>query len=327
MIDAILEHNREFVENEGYREYTATKYPRFKTAVISCMDARLVHLLPAALGLEDGDVVLIKNAGGRMTDPYGETMRSMMVAIYELGVVDIMIVGHTDCGAQKISAKSMIGHMTDRGIPRETIEKLEEEADLDNWLAGFDSNEDDVHATYRALREHPLLPSDVRIHGFVIDIVTGELTRVVRSQHLEVAGHPVELRAGGRPYPYAGGRSGIHLRASRVAYQADVQPAAPGLGHVADHLVLVRHLQDDLLLTGVHPGIEGLPVLLLGPEGAFDGRVTDLGGHLALAHVQVRPDEDDHLVLLRGGENAERHGCSIAVRYLRIAPAQHVRTP
>lgn len=179
MIDRILSYNREFVENEEYHEYKATKYPRMKTAIISCMDARLVHLLPAALGLDDGDVVLIKNAGGRVTDPFGETMRSMLVAIYELGVEDIMIVGHTDCGAQKISAESMIGHMLDHGIPEDTIRRLEEDVDLDRWLAGFKTNEDDVHATYRALREHPLLPSDVRIHGFVIDVVTGELTRVI----------------------------------------------------------------------------------------------------------------------------------------------------
>ena len=54
MIGRILDYNREFVENEEYHEYTATKYPRMKTAVISCMDARLVHLLPAALGLDAG---------------------------------------------------------------------------------------------------------------------------------------------------------------------------------------------------------------------------------------------------------------------------------
>ena len=170
MIGRILDYNREFVENEEYHEYTATKYPRMKTAVISCMDARLVHLLPAALGLDDGDVVLIKNAGGRMTDPFGETMRSMLVAIYELGVEDIMIIGHTDCGAQKISAESMIRHMLERGIPEATIRRLEDEVDLDHWLAGFETNEDDVHATYRALREHSLLPPDVAIHGFVIDV-------------------------------------------------------------------------------------------------------------------------------------------------------------
>ncbi|MDO5862016.1 MAG: carbonic anhydrase [Thermoplasmata archaeon] len=179
MIDRILERNREFVDSGSYLDYTATKYPKFKTAVISCMDARLVHMLPAALGLEDGDIVLIKNAGGRLTDPFGETMRSLLVGIYELGVEDVVFIGHTDCGAQKISAATMIEDMKARGIAVETIRKLEDEADLDGWLAGFESNEDSVTASVRMLSEHPLIPSDVRIHGFVIDVVTGELTRVL----------------------------------------------------------------------------------------------------------------------------------------------------
>ncbi len=111
MMDWMMERNRHFVENEHYRQFCASKYPRFKTALVSCMDARLVHLLPAALGLEDGDVVHIKNAGGRLTDPYGETMRALLVAVYELGVTDVVFIGHTDCGAQKISAQGMIAHM------------------------------------------------------------------------------------------------------------------------------------------------------------------------------------------------------------------------
>lgn len=312
MIGRILGYNSEFVENGEYHEYTATKYPRMKTAVISCMDARLVHLLPAALGLDDGDVVLIKNAGGRMTDPFGETMRSMLVAIYELGVEDIMIIGHTDCGAQKISAESMIRHMLERGIPEATIRRLEDEVDLDHWLAEFETNEDDVHATYRALREHSLLPPDVAIHGFVIDVVTGELTRVVRSQHLEAAGHLVHLGLGGRAYPYACGRAGLHLGAARIGYQDGVEATAPGLVHVPDHLVLAGHLEDDLPLTAVHPAVEGLAVLLLGPERAFDRGMTHLGGDLALAHIEIGPHQDDQLVLLLRRENAECHGCSIA---------------
>ena len=316
MIDRILSYNREFVENEEYHEYTATKYPRFKTAIISCMDARLVHLLPAALGLDDGDVILIKNAGGRMTDPYGETMRSMLVAIYELGVEDVMIVGHTDCGAQKISAESMIRHMIERGIPEERIRKLEDEADLDRWLSGFENNEDDVHATYRALREHPLLPSDVRIHGFVIDIVTGELSRVVRSEHLEGTRHLVDLRLGGGAYTYASGGAGVDLRAAGIAYHHRIKTAAPGLGHVADHLILVRNLEDDLLLARIHPGVEDLAVLLLGAQGAFDGGMADLGRDLPLPHIEIGPHQDDELVLLLWSENAECHGISIDGPYL-----------
>lgn len=180
MIDEILARNREFTERGGRGGFRASKYPRMRAAIVSCMDARLVHLLPAALGLEDGDVVLIKNAGGRITDPYGETMRAVLVAIYELGVEDVMVVGHTDCGAQSISAETMTGHMRERGIPAETISALEKERDLDRWLSGFGRNEDDVHATCRILGEHPLVPDDLHIHGFVIDLADGGLTEVVR---------------------------------------------------------------------------------------------------------------------------------------------------
>lgn len=202
MIDTILERNRLFLEGEGHRGFGATKYPRLKTAIISCMDARLVHLLPAALGLEDGDVVLIKNAGGRITDPYGETMRAVLVALYELGVEDVMVIGHTDCGAQGISAEMLTRRMVDRGIPQETIDRLEKEQDLDVWLSGFGSNDDDVRATCRMLREHPLVPKGLRVHGFVIDVTTGGLREAVRGR--SILRSPVALsssEAGAGPMP------------------------------------------------------------------------------------------------------------------------------
>ena len=38
--------------------------------------------------------------------------------------------------------------------------------------------ESSVHETVRRLKEHPLMPKDVRISGFIMDSATGELTRV-----------------------------------------------------------------------------------------------------------------------------------------------------
>ena len=54
MIDEILKHNEDFVNNGSYLHYSAGKYPRKKLAVLSCMDTRLVELLPAALALKTG---------------------------------------------------------------------------------------------------------------------------------------------------------------------------------------------------------------------------------------------------------------------------------
>ena len=69
MIEEILKYNKEFVASEQYRKYETSKYPDKKIAIVTCMDTRLVKLLPAALGLRNGDVKMIKNAGGTITNP------------------------------------------------------------------------------------------------------------------------------------------------------------------------------------------------------------------------------------------------------------------
>ena len=82
----MLEYNRIFVDHEMYQRYETTKYPDRKIAILSCMDTRMTELLPAALGIKNGDVKLIKNAGGQITHPYGSVIFSLLVAVYELGV-------------------------------------------------------------------------------------------------------------------------------------------------------------------------------------------------------------------------------------------------
>ena len=62
MIEEILAYNKQFVENKGYESYITNKYPDKKIAILSCMDTRLTALLPAALGIKNGDVKMIKNA-------------------------------------------------------------------------------------------------------------------------------------------------------------------------------------------------------------------------------------------------------------------------
>lgn len=85
MLEEILAYNKQFVENKGYESYITNKYPDKKIAILSCMDTRLTALLPAALGIKNGDVKMIKNAGGVISHPFGSVIRSLLVAIFELG--------------------------------------------------------------------------------------------------------------------------------------------------------------------------------------------------------------------------------------------------
>lgn len=179
MIDDILEFNRHFVEDKGYEKYITSKYPDRKIAIVTCMDTRLVELLPAALGIRNGDVKIIKNAGGVISSPFSTAVRSILVGIYELGVEDVMVIGHSDCGAQHISGEEMIKLMLDRGISQRAIDMCRYfDIDFDQWLSGFETVERSVHESVKILKEHPLIPDDVRIWGFIIDSTTGKLTPV-----------------------------------------------------------------------------------------------------------------------------------------------------
>lgn len=119
MIDKILEYNGKFVAEKKYEQFITDKYPNKKIAIVTCMDTRLVELLPAALGFRNGDVKIIKNAGGTITNPFDSTVRSLIVAIYELGVEEVMIIGHTGCGVRGMDSAQMQHLMRERGIPRQ----------------------------------------------------------------------------------------------------------------------------------------------------------------------------------------------------------------
>lgn len=180
MIEQMLAYNQKFVEREEYKRFATSKYPDKKIAILSCMDTRLVELLPAALGIRNGDVKMIKNAGGMITGPFDSAVRSLLVGIVELGVEEVMVIGHTDCGVSHINADMMIRHLIQRGVSQDHIDMMRYcGIDFSAWLRGFDSVEDSVAETVELLRNHPLMPSDVTINGYLIDTTTGKLTPLV----------------------------------------------------------------------------------------------------------------------------------------------------
>lgn len=60
--------------------------------------------------------------------------------------------------------------MIERGIPQNTIDTLQNAGiSLYRWLNGFDNVVDSVRHTVQMVKNHPLLPSDVPVHGLVIN--------------------------------------------------------------------------------------------------------------------------------------------------------------
>ena len=164
MIDEILKNNRQFVSEKAYEPFITDKYPAKKLAILTCMDTRLTVLLQEALGIRNGDAKIIKNAGGIIPTETDTAIRSLLVAIYELGVNEVMVIHHSTCGACHMSYEEFRPHMLERGIPEET--------------EGFHDTEASVRRTVAAIVNHPLVPKDVTVRGFIIDSVTGELTEI-----------------------------------------------------------------------------------------------------------------------------------------------------
>ena len=178
MIDQILEYNRGFVAEKAYEPYVTDKFPAKKLAVLTCMDTRLTELLPKALGLRNGDAKIIKNAGGLILSETDSAIRSLLVGIYELGVEEIMVVHHSTCGACHMSYDEFKPHMLERGVPEGTLAEWEAKGVAD-WLEGFHDTEASVRKTVAAVKNHPLVPKDVVVRGFIIDSVTGALTEII----------------------------------------------------------------------------------------------------------------------------------------------------
>src|SRR5438067_13085487 len=152
ILSEILAHNETFVRRKEYERFLTDQFPNKKLVILTCMDTRLIELLPRAMGVRNGDVKMIKNAGAIVSHPFGSVMRSILVAVYELGAAEVAVVGHYGCGMTGLSCARILDKARDRGIPEETLATLTASGiDLQRWLTGFDHVEAGVRESVRTV--------------------------------------------------------------------------------------------------------------------------------------------------------------------------------
>ncbi len=126
------------------------------------MDARLN--VYGALGLNEGDSHVIRNAGGVATD---DAIRSLAISQRLLGTEEIILVHHTDCGMLTFGDDAF----------REDIRK--ETGVKPPWAAeAFSDLETDVRQSAARIRTSPFIPHTRSVRGFVFDVATGALAEV-----------------------------------------------------------------------------------------------------------------------------------------------------
>ncbi|PDP84660.1 carbonic anhydrase [Glycomyces fuscus] len=132
--------------------------------LVTCMDSRIEPL--DALGLKPGDAKILRNAGARVTD---DTLRTLVLAVYLLGVDRVLVMPHTRCKMASVESDDAVHDL------------IEEEHGVDTRSLEFHTDNDQMGALRHDLeriRHHPLLPKGLPVGGALYDVDTGRVTPV-----------------------------------------------------------------------------------------------------------------------------------------------------
>lgn len=166
-----MNHNQQFVNKDQLKcgtvleSFHVSKKPSENLAILTCMDTRLVEFLEQATGIRRGEAKIIKNAGNIIAGDFGETIRSLLISIFELGVQEVIVIGHHDCGMASTSSEILKEKMLERGIAIEAIRRIEDELDL--WVDAYHDPAGNVLKVVKQIKENPLIPKDILVHGLI----------------------------------------------------------------------------------------------------------------------------------------------------------------
>jgi len=180
ILEEVLAANAHYVASFGDKGKLALP-PARKFAILTCMDARLQPSKYA--GLAEGDAHVIRNAGGRASD---DAIRSLVISYKLLGTREWFVIHHTNCGMELFTdeimrdllASSLKTATFDGKVWRDTgAGPGSTEGQFVDWLTIKEQSKS-VAADVKRIRNHPLVPGDIPIYGYVYDVTTGRLVEV-----------------------------------------------------------------------------------------------------------------------------------------------------
>ena len=180
VLEEVLAANARYVASFGDKGKLALP-PARKFAILTCMDARLQPSKYA--GLAEGDAHVIRNAGGRASD---DAIRSLVISYKLLGTREWFVIHHTNCGMELFTdeimrdllASSLKTATFDGKVWRDTgAGPGSTEGQFVDWLTIKEQSKS-VAADVKRIRNHPLVPRDIPIYGYVYDVTTGRLVEV-----------------------------------------------------------------------------------------------------------------------------------------------------
>jgi carbonic anhydrase len=180
ILEEVLAANEAYAESFGEKKNLPLP-PARRFAILTCMDARLDPAKYA--GLSEGDAHVIRNAGGRASD---DAIRSLVISYKLLGTREWFVIHHTDCGMALFNDETIRGLLAS-SLKTASIDETgwhdsgegpgSTEGQFIDWLA-FKDEASSIVEDVRRIRNHPLVPREIPIYGFVYDVRSGRLLEV-----------------------------------------------------------------------------------------------------------------------------------------------------
>jgi carbonic anhydrase len=177
VLEEILAANNDYAGDFGDKANLPIP-PARRVAILTCMDARLDPAKYA--GLAEGDAHIIRNAGGRASD---DAIRSLVISYKLLGTREWFVIHHTNCG-MALFTDQIIRDLLASSLKTASVDENgwhdsgegpgSTEGEFIDWLT-FKDETSSVLTDVRRIRNHPLVPGDITIYGFVYDVRTGRL--------------------------------------------------------------------------------------------------------------------------------------------------------
>ena len=82
-----------------------------------------------------------------------------------MGLKEVYVVGHSDCGMRKQNVEDIKAKISERGIPADAIEAI----DIKEWFGLLQDETENVKDAVLKLKNSPYIPKDVKIHGLLMD--------------------------------------------------------------------------------------------------------------------------------------------------------------
>ncbi len=180
IVSEVIAANDAYVQNFGDKGKLPLP-PGRRFAILTCMDARLDPAKYA--GLAEGDAHVIRNAGGRATD---DAIRSLVISHKLLGTQEWFVIHHTNCGMELFSDE-IIADLLDDDLSTASFDRKtwsnphhhggHAAGHFVKWHT-IKNQTASVVQDVRRIREHPLVPQNVPVYGYVYDVSSGRLEEV-----------------------------------------------------------------------------------------------------------------------------------------------------